>query len=292
MVEFHSARLRVRARTAALVALAFAALPHPRALAQDDPAVFKKPEAAVEKDDLAHGKVGADLGVLVTAGNAFTASVASGFHLEVRRQKNRFRTDFVGNFALGDANGDGKLVWDDDLSAFHLQADLRYDRFVTERTSLYLLGGAFHDPFQHLVLRPHAQVGVSRSFVVTTRHLLVGELGADYAVEMYGYYKAGEVLPAVDPLHIVAARLYAKYQYSIATNLTFSQELEGLPGVTNDAARRFAARLNSVSALNVQLAAGIGIKLGLGVGVNFTPPPETKRVDIAGTVNLVAARAF
>lgn len=260
--------------------------------AAQDPSAFKKPEAALADADGVHGSVAGDLGVLITAGNSLTTSVAAGAHVDLKKKANRFRFDFVTTFALGDANQDGKLVWDDDLSAFHIQGDLRYDRFVTPRSALYLLGGAFHDPFQHIVVRPHVQIGVSRAVAQTDKHGVVLEVGVDYALEAYGYYLATETPPAVDPLHVFAGRLYGKYQLTLAPNLSFSEELEGLPGVTTDPARRLSVRMNSVTALNIQLAAGVGLKVGFTAAVNFTPPPETKPYDLAGTVNLVAARTF
>ncbi len=262
---------------------------------------FVKAEAEAVEDGKVHGSITGQVGVLFTAGNSSTLALSSGANLELKKLKNRFRFEFVGNVAAGDANLDGKFDFsgdDSEVSGLFLGANTRYDRFVVPGASLYILGGAFHDPFQHLTVRPHVQLGVSKEIVKNDKHLLVGEVGADYAMEMYGYYDSlkynpdGVAAPGTNPTHIISGRLYLKYGLTLAPNLLFSQEVEGLPGGTTDPERRFSARLNSITALNVQITKGVGLKFGLTGAFNFTPPEGTKPYDIATTVNLVAGQAF
>jgi putative salt-induced outer membrane protein YdiY len=229
--------------------LLFVLLPFSLARAQD--VALSQPDAK-EAEDKPEGAITADLGTLLTAGNSLSATLAAGLHVEVKRAKNRLRFDIAGNFALGDGDRDGRLRWPEELSALQAGGDLRYDRFLGERTSLYGTVGARHDRFAHLVIRPHGQVGLAHEFVKTDRHVIVGEAGFDYAAELYGFYEDPALAP-ISPVHFFAARLHARYGLTLAPNLLFTEQIEALPAGTTDPARRFAMRLSSGTALQVRL---------------------------------------
>jgi len=149
-------------------------------------------EPPIEEADEPETKVSAELGTAFATGNAIFYTVNGT--LNASRYWKRNKVGLVGGVNLGaakaDADGDG-LLSQAERNADYAQnvkryyGDARYDRFLTERDSLYALAGAFHDPFAGYDLRSHEQLGYSRRLVKTDTSELVGELGFDWAQENY-----------------------------------------------------------------------------------------------------------
>jgi len=179
----------------------------------------------------------ATLGGTMTAGNTATTLITGRLDGSYKKKKNQGSLDLGLNYgrAIVDLNGDKHL---DDTeraagvaeTARKFYGDGRYDRFLSDKDSLYLLAGAYADQFAGYDWRVHEQEGYSRTLVSNDHVKLLAELGADVAREDY--------IEGVDPNNawIVAARGFVGIDVTISPNASISEKIEAFENVldTND----------------------------------------------------------
>jgi putative salt-induced outer membrane protein YdiY len=173
----------------------------------------------------------ANIGGNLTTGNSEAVSVNGG--VEGSHHWGRNELSLAGGITLGfgaiDENADGFLAEAERClgvegkecasTAERVALDLRYDRFLSDKDSLYVLVGAFHDPFAGFELRSHAQLGYARVLVATAATGLSVELGADVANEDY----VEGVTPASAKL--IAAQASMKLTHNFNESVSFSDTL-------------------------------------------------------------------
>lgn len=261
-----------------LVSLLFAS-----ALAQDG-TVFVDPaaEAAAEKPE-AH--VSAELGGAVTSGNTEFWTLSATGTATYKWKKNKFgfvagaltgrgRVDADGNGTISQAERDAKLV----EQARKFTADARYDRFFGEKNSLYLLAGAFTDPFSGYQLRSHEQFGYSRLLAKTESLELVSEIGVDYAQE---FYNSG-----IDPSYqgIVAGKLLVGGSYTFNEAVSLSEQVELYENVIDPT----DLRLYNTAALTAKIGKPLGLKVGHTLIFDNVPVEGFRKLDQTLTLTIVA----
>lgn len=138
-------------------------------------------------------------GLLLTSGNA--QSVAGNLSLNVSRKAgdNRFALD--ANAAYGESNNrvfrpanagaadvidNAADIEREEVPVTNLwAARARYDRFLTEKNTAYLLGSILRDKIAGKDIFGGGQVGYSRLLVANEAHEVVGEFGYDLTFESY-----------------------------------------------------------------------------------------------------------
>lgn len=196
-------------------------------LAQAADPEFAGTDKEIAEAEEAEADLAAELGGSWTTGNTDTYTLSAG--ITGSYEWNRNKLGLVAGTLLGksrvDANADGILAEDErELdrveTARKYFADARYDRFVSERTSLYLLAGALVDPFAGYDLRSHEQLGVSYAIIDAEDTSLLGELGVDYAQENF--------VEGADPDYqdVVAARIMIGLHHAFNENVAFDDTLE------------------------------------------------------------------
>ena len=139
----------------------------------------------------------ANLGGNLAVGNSEAFSLGAGLTFTNKWKSNQIGV--IGAAGLGygavDANADGFLSAAErclgvkanpcqpTTEMFALEG--RYDRFFSERSSLYILVGGLHDKFAGFQLRSHVQVGYAFHILDTERDKLKTEVGVDFANEAY-----------------------------------------------------------------------------------------------------------
>lgn len=250
----------------------------------------------------------AALGGTLTTGNAESLAVNAGITAEHKWDKNA--VGLVGGAAVGkgavDANADGFLTDAERCigvkgrecadTAERYALDLRYDRYVSEKSSVYVLAGALHDKFAGFELRSHAQLGVAEHVVSTDTTRIKVEAGADFANEAY----VPGVVPASTRLLAVQIEADAAYQFN--PNVGFSDAVTVYePVLTQPDGTPFAphftdVRVTNVATLNAKMTDKLSISVVDTLGWRNEPvaPPvgvkgERAHVDNTATIALVAA---
>jgi putative salt-induced outer membrane protein YdiY len=244
---------------------------------------FEKPEA----------ELAAELGGAWSAGNTDTRTVTTSYSAAYRFHRNQISSK--GGLILGsaklDADGDGTLSElereaDRVETARKAQALVRYDRFMTERGSLYSLAGAYTDPYAGYDSRYNAQWGYShlvfakrdgpeQELAITLVH---AELGFDLAREDYAEGVEPEI--AWKP----SARAGLTLQQRITPGLTLTDELEVFVNVRDPGDTRLVNALG----LSNQLSEQMSVKLSYKLAHDTDPVEGYVKADHVGLVTLVA----
>jgi len=247
---------------------------------------FEETVKEAEEVEEAEGALSAELGGSWTTGNTDFWVLAAGLDASYKWDMNQFGAKagaLVGRSRV-DVDGDGLLSEAErDLSrtetARKYFADARYDRFVSERTSLYVLAGAFVDRFAGYDLRSHEQVGVSYAFIDAEDTKLLGELGIDVAQEMY--------VEGVDPDYrdVVAARAMIGFHHAFNDSVAFDDKVEIFENVLDPEDLRV---LNDAS-LSAKLSDKFSLKLSHKLTFDNQPVEGFRKLDQTTAVTFVAS---
>lgn len=167
--------------------------------------------------------------------------------------------------------------------------EVRYDRFVTDTDSIYVLAGAFHDRYAGYDVRAHEQLGWSRILVKDQTTELKSELGADWAQEDY--------ILGTEPNHqnVVAARIGVGIVNKFGVPGTEPDSFEERV-VLSDTVEVYESvidfedvRLLNTAALTSTLSGKLSLKLSHGLIFDNVPVEGFERLDQTTMVTLVAS---
>jgi hypothetical protein len=263
--------------SAALLALALAVVP---AAARPDPTfAFEK-----RKDDLAGVVWSGSLraGASESAGNTQSA----GFTAEgtLARTTPTQRLLLNGNAAYARSRvtipvesdglpgiGPGELHDETQTTKRSWSARARWDRFLSARSSAYLLAGASSDELAGKPLVLGGQIGYGIDAVQTKHHTVRLELGYDFSREDH-------VAPSPG-LHIHSARAFAGYAGRVLDPVTFETSVEVLTNIAPEQADRRLrpfedTRVNAKASLKVKLNHTLSTGFQLGAAYDAAPAPR------------------
>ncbi|MCP4809480.1 MAG: DUF481 domain-containing protein [Proteobacteria bacterium] len=261
-------------------------------LAQADDTVFVEPASPPEEPvEHAEKDLAAELGGAWSAGNTDSRTLTASLDGAVRWNRNQVSTHgalTVGSTRL-DADGDGVLSPDEReekrvQTARQGDAKLRYDRFLSDRNSLYVLGGAFTDPYAGYDARYNGQTGYSHLLMyaedaeeepVTS---LSAEVGFDAAAEDY----AEGVVPNRGMKY--SARGSVAYVRALSKSVDVGSDVEVFVNVIDPK----DTRLISDTALTNALTETMSLKLTYKLTYDTDPVAGYVPADHTGLVSIVA----
>lgn len=226
-----------------------------------------------------------ELGGVYNTGNAEFYTVNAAARGAWKWQQNRLSALAGANLgaAIPDTDGDGRVNAKERKAGYTQNvkryfAEGRYDRFISERSSLYVLGGAFVDPFAGYDLRSHEQIGISRQLVKTEDTLLVGEIGFDWAQENY--------VAGVDPNYqdIFAGRVLIGFSHTFNEGVSFTDTFELYENVADLA----DLRLLNTATLSSALSSKLSLKLSHSLIFDNVPVEGFEKLDQTTMITLVA----
>ncbi len=243
------------------------------------------PADAVEEPQT---NLSAELGGAYADGNVWYYTLNSAVTFSHKWARNQISA--AGSASLGraasDANENGRIDDDErpdtigELSenARRIEGMGRYDRFVSDRGSVYVLTGALSDIYSGYDLRSHEQVGYSYRLLDSDTTTLRTELGADYAQEFY--------VEGTDPDYnsIIAARVLVGLTHQLNESVSFSDEVEIYENVLDLSDVRV---LNS-AVLSTALSDVFSVKLSHKLNFDNQPVDGFKPLDHTTLVTLVA----
>lgn len=195
----------------------------------------------------------AELSFVDTGGNTDVVSLSAKNQL-----KYKFTNKLAGSWALGALYGES----DGEKNAERYFTELRLDYMFTERLYTFGIGGWLQDEFAGFDARYYVGPGIGYKFLIGPKHLLMGEIGANYAREEYtdGTEK-----------DYAEGRAFGKYEYAFTEKNRFSQSVEFLYDF--DDSDNY--KINSVTALVSALNSYLSLKASYEVKYNNKPVPET-----------------
>lgn len=165
---------------------------------------------------------------------------------------------------------------DGDRSAESYMTDLRADYKLAKRLYAYGQTGYSSDEFAGFDHRYYGGLGVGYKFLDGPRHFFSSELGLNYSTEDY--------TDGTDN-SFVEGRAYVLYEYAINETSRFSQAVEYL----HDFDDSDNYRVNSDTALKVQINTVLSLKVGYEVNYDNAPTPtDLERTDTRFYTAIVA----
>jgi hypothetical protein len=172
-----------------------------------------------------------------------------------------------------------------EVAALAAGGQLRGDRFVTERISAFVLGGAETDHVKSVELRAFVEGGTGITWWAERaegyeKALLRTDLALRYSRESrFQYYPTPSDVPDAD---LLGPRIGATFRYALSKDVLFTEELELLPSVIG------SSRLvvNSSTKLSSTLVGGLALAVSFLLNHDTLPAPGKLPTDTALTVGL------
>jgi len=184
---------------------------------------------------------------------------------------------------VADTDGDG-ILSDAERDADKVEiarkfwGDARYDRFIGDKSSLYVLAGVLSDIYAGYDLRSHEQIGYSRILVDSESTDLKVELGADVAQENF--------VEGIDPnsAMIYSARAMVSVTHQFNDSVSFTDTVEAYENILDTA----DLRVLNEAAISAKLSDIFSVKLSNQLTFDNVPVEGYRKLDQVTLVSLVA----
>ncbi len=251
----------------------------------DPPAIEKKVDATTAS---------LSAGGLLTTGNSRLLAMTANGAFDTRFDGNGVGASLLANYGQGAPAG--KTI---QVTAENIQGRLRYDRYVIERASVFLIATGRHDRFQGLDFRLNLDPGVKYLFAKAASNTLWGEAGYDFQYDIRRndarVQQDAMMMPVLDaagqPVLLDktatdhSLRLFAGFRHSFNKEVTLSTGLEYLQSVV-DGERH---RLNFDALFAAKIGGGLALGLGFGARYDHAPLPGKETLDTTTSVSLIYA---
>lgn len=220
-------------------------------------------------------------GQWVTGNSRMLALTLNGA-AETRWSMNGLGGSVLGNYGRAALPGESIQT-----TAQNLQARVRYDRYLIEQASLFVLNTGRNDRFQGIDFRYNLDPGFKYLFVNTAPTQFWGEAGYDFQYDIRrddALIVMGE--PPLDK-HATdhSLRAFAGLKHAFNTAVTVSTGLEFLQSLVHGDHNR----LNFDALLAASLGGGLSFGFGVGLRYDHAPLPGKKHLDTTSTVSLIYA---
>jgi hypothetical protein len=254
----------------------------------------KAPPAAPEKEDkLDATSATLSAGGMLTTGNARLFALTGSGAFETRFSNNGIGASLVGNYGEGAPPGEPM-----ETSAQSLQGRVRYDRYLVERLSLFLINTGRHDRFQGLDFRYNLDPGVKYLLVQQPATKLWVEAGYDFQYDVRRNEARtvldGDGNPVLDPASGLpqrldktevdhSARLFAGHSHAFNDAVTLALGVEYLQSFVESE----RSRLNFDALFAAKVAGGLAVGFGFNARYDNAPLPEKRELDTTSTLTLI-----
>ena len=241
-------------------------------------------ETAKKADDKDATEAKVQAGLLIATGNSRSLAVTGSTSMRLRRAMNEFSAAAAINYARSAATPEDSMQ----TTMENYQGKLRYDRFVSERLSLFLSVSGRRDRFQGLAIRMNIDPGLAFYFIDEEKQRFWGELGYDfqYDVRRDDFIAAARIndsilLGKTKGRH--SARGFLGYHTNVNEHVTFDTGAEillGLPETEN-------WRLNWANSLTAALNERFSLGASFNLRYDNNPLPGVKKLDTLTALNLI-----
>lgn len=247
------------------------------------PTVQDAPAVEAPSPDSTSATVSA--GALSSSGNSKMMAATANGAFDLRRGANGVGASVLGNFGRTAVEGE-----DMETNVKNLQGRVRYDRFLIDEMSAFLIATGRYDRFQGLLFRLNLDPGIKYLFINQPDAALWGEIGYDYQHDIRNDQArvvrddAGDrvgMLDRTEDDH--SARAFVGFRYAFTPEVTLSTGLEYLQSFVESE----QYRLNYDAVFAAQIGGGLSLGMGFSARFDNNPLPEKEELDTATTINLI-----
>ena len=224
-------------------------------------------------------------GGLSSSGNSKLVAFTTSGTFDWRGGANGVGASLVGNYGKS-APPDGEM----ETTTENLQGRIRYDRYLIDDASVFLLVTGRHDRFQGLAFRLNLDPGFKYLFVNRPKTQLWAEAGYDFQYDVRTEEardvtdEDGMVIDRLDKNETDhSARFFLGFKHAFNDDVAVSNGIEYLQSFVESERYRFN--------YDVLFTAKVWGDLALGVGFNARydnqPLPEKVKLDTTSTLSLV-----
>jgi hypothetical protein len=246
-------------------------------------------------------------GQLATGNSRLLAGTING-SIDSRHGANGYGASILGNYGQGAAPGSTDVE-----TAENLQGRIRYDRYVIDQASVFLIATGRHDKFQGLDFRLNLDPGFKYLFLKEASNALWAELGYDFQFDDRNAGALGEVgsdgkTPVfTDPTCVPTAagsnapctqvqlpktqidhstRLFFGYRHAFNDAVTLAVGAEYLQSVVA-VEGIYDSRLNFDALFAAKVSGGLSVGLGFSARYDRFPLPGKELLDTASTLTII-----
>jgi putative salt-induced outer membrane protein len=225
-------------------------------------------------------------GGLSSTGNSKMVAFTGAGLYDSRFGKNGYGASLVGNYGRSAPPEGGDM----ETTTQNLQGRLRYDRYVIDDASVFLLLTGRHDKFQGLSFRLNVDPGFKYLFVNQAPTQLWAEAGYDFQYDIRN--RSGREI--VDDMGMVigeldktetdhSARLYVGFRHSFNEATAFSTGLEYLQSFVES--ERY--RLNYDALFTAKFWGNLALGVGFLARYDHAPLPTKEKLDTTSTLSII-----
>ncbi len=224
-------------------------------------------------------------GGLSSSGNSRLVAFTASGQYDWRGGANGMGASLVGNYGRS-APPDGEM----ETTTENVQGRIRFDRYLIDDASVFLMATGRHDRFQGLAFRLNLDPGFKYLFVNRPKTQLWAEAGYDFQYDT----RTSEARDVLDDMGVVidrldkhqtdhSARLFLGFKHAFNDATALSNGIEYLQSFIHGERYRFN--------YDVLFTAKVWGDLALGVGFNArfdnAPLPDKEKLDTTSTLSLV-----
>lgn len=232
-------------------------------------------------------------GGMLTTGNARLFALTGSGAYETRFSDNGIGLSLLGNYGEGAPPGEPM-----ETSAQSVQGRIRYDRYLIDRLSLFLINTGRHDRFQGLDFRYNLDPGVKYLLVEQPATKLWVEAGYDFQYDVRRNEARtvldGDGNPVLDPGTGLperldkteidhSARLFVGHSHAFNDAVTLAAGVEYLQSFIESE----RSRLNFDALFAAKVAGGLAVGFGFNARYDNAPLPEKRELDTTSTLTLI-----
>jgi putative salt-induced outer membrane protein YdiY len=197
----------------------------------------------------------------------------------------RFSNNGIGLSLLGNYGESATPGKDLRVSAQNVQGRARYDRYLADRVSVFLINTGRHDRFQGIDFRYNLDPGVKYLFVQKPTTNFWGELGYDFQFDV----RRDDAIRLPDGTRLDktatdhSTRVYAGLTHAFNDNVNLTTGVEYLQSVIH--ATHY--RINFDALFAAKLGGALALGAGFSARYDHAPLPDKKRLDTVSILSII-----
>jgi len=217
-----------------------------------------------------------------STGNSRLVAITANGSFDTRFDNNGIGVSVLGNYGRGAPPGQGVRI-----TTENLQGRLRYDRYIVEQASFFLISTGRHDRLQGIEFRLNLDPGFKYLFVAEQTNAVWAEAGYDFQHDVRRNDALVDATGVRPPLDKTAtdhsSRAFMGMRHAFNEQVTVSCGVEYLQSLV-EATRN---RINVDALFAAKVGSGLAVGLGFGLRYDHAPLPGKEQLDTTTNASLI-----